>query len=83
MSKEAGFVSRVSEYPCLLCLQALGKPVSSQRLMMIKQWLRAQTSVVAGIKGFESELQDPDCEKDLLISKEEGSGFFRGLLDTY
>lgn len=50
---------------------------------MIKQWLRAQTSVVAGVKGFESELQDPDCEKDLLISKEEGSGFFRGLLDTY
>lgn len=69
--------------PASYALQALGKPVSSQRLMMIKSGLRAQISVVAGTKGFESELQAPDCEKDLLMSEEGGSGFPRGLLDIY
>lgn len=83
MSKEAAFVSRMSEHPCLLCCPGPWKARLLTEADDDQAVIKGPDFSVAGLEGFESELQDPDCEKDLLISKEGGSGFLRGLLGTF
>ena len=83
VSKEAAFVSRMSEHPCLLCSPGPWKARLLTGADDDQAVIKGPDFSVAGLEGFESELQDPDCEKDLLISKEGGSGFLRGLLGTF